>query len=278
MTTYAAVRCENFTRFQALAAQTRHGRGIDVSARSRAVRSGPRGLAASCLPGSRELEFVPVGDESDRTDLVAAYRHRKKEAGASERKGAAFAMHLLAIVSPEWVRSPEQARKLTRVAHQWAEQSFGKGSVFAVRYDVNERGKGVVDLYVAPVRKQKIGRYKKERIMLAPSAARGDLAEQMGRKRSQQYTALQDSWAEFCAAHLDSEIQRGNPKADTGKGHLSPEEYGLQKDIARERKRANQAIEAAGRQERVADEADESRLELIAENDRLAQQNREGRG
>ncbi len=274
MITYAAVRCSNFTRFQALAAQTRHGRGIDVSARSRAVRGGPRGLAASCLPGAEKLEFVPVGDDSDRTDLVAAYRHRKKEAGASERKSAAFAMHLLAIISPEWVHSPERVRKLTKAAHQWAEQSFGKGSVFAVRYDVNERGKGVVDLYVAPVRKQKIGRYKKERIMLAPSAARGDLAEQMGRKRSQQYTALQDSWAKFCATHLDPKIQRGNPKALTGKGHMTPEEFGLQKDIARERKRADQAIEAAGRQERVADEADESRLELIAENDRLRQQNK----
>src|SRR5690606_31059828 len=101
----------------------------------------------------------------------------------------------------------------------WAEQAFGKDSVYHARMDFDEKGGGVIDVFVAPVRID--GRSKKPRI--SRHKALKEIQERRGRRMS--YMALQDDWAEWCQLHLDPQILRGRPKVETRAEHLSVEEY-----------------------------------------------------
>ena len=49
-----------------------------------------------------------------------------------------------------------------------------------------------------------------------------------------EYSALQTSWAAWCATHLDAKIERGLRRDLTAREHLSPETYGAVMDKARE--------------------------------------------
>ena len=49
------------------------------------------------------------------------------------------------------------------------------------------------------------------------------------------YSALQDSWHEYARRRLSPDIERGLPKAETGREHLSPEDYGVALRLEAER-------------------------------------------
>ena len=230
---FAAVKNQRIKRFTDLAAMTRHARGQDETCKNRMVRTGPRAVAWSSLTGKTVL--TDVGEESPETDLVASFRHHKEAQQAQERPGCAFALHLLAVVSPEWLdeipeeKSARQAM-FVKAAIDWANASLGDGSVFAARLDLNEKGDSVVDLFAAPVREQTFsnGKASRTKRMTAPSQALDELAKQWGRKKS--YSALQDSWSAYARKHLDMRLQRGKPKSTRGADQLSPEQYGAKKD------------------------------------------------
>ena len=69
-------------------------------------------------------------------------------------------MQALCVVSPEWVqqagdlhdRANPRYIALFDQAKAWAESWAGKGAVFGVRLDLDEKGGAVVDLMIAPVR------------------------------------------------------------------------------------------------------------------------------
>ena len=256
---FAAVRVRRISRIQDLAAMTNHARGLDENCRLRMVKPGPRALAWSLATGDRILRPVEVGDESPATDLVAAFRKHKKEQGASEHKGRAFALHMLVVVSPEWIdeagtpkAKKDREVKLTKEAVKWANETLGPDAVFGARYDVNELGQGVVDLFVSPVRDQQIGRGRKWRRKIAPNQALRQLGEKYGRKYS--FSAVQDSWAEHAQATLDPRLQRGKEKQTFGPDRLTPEAHGAKANEAK----AIAAAEKAAERERQA-EADAAR-------------------
>ena len=72
-------------------------------------------------------------------------------------------MQALCVVSPEWVqqagdlhdRDNPRNIALFEQAKAWAESWAGKGAVFGVRLDLDEKGGAVVDLMIAPVRESR---------------------------------------------------------------------------------------------------------------------------
>ena len=138
---FAEVRCEIIKRMADPAAMTNHARGLDETSRGCTVRKGPRVFAWSNV--TDKFRQVPVGDDSPATDLVAAYRKHKENHQAGEGAKSSFALHLIAVASPEWLDedpklTDKRRRALIVEATKWANKALGPGTVFAARYDVNE--------------------------------------------------------------------------------------------------------------------------------------------
>ena len=233
-----AIRCEPIRSIQYLTSQQQHGRGIGKMAEDRVTNPKlPRAYSWTSL--TAKPATIQVQDKSDHSALVKALKKRIADAGATPRKNASIGLHLLATVSDAWLEEGKnvanQKGRLFHEARQWADLTFGKGSLFGARIDLNEKGRSTVDLFVCPVRTQKIGRGRKEKLMVAPSAALAGVAVSQGRHPAQSYAALQDSWAEHCAKRLDSRIKRGKSKIETGLVNLSPEDYGKEKDKRRDK-------------------------------------------
>ena len=135
------------------------GRGGIASAEP---RQAPRSRCPEpCRPRARSIAWSKA--ESGALDYVEAFKAHKRETGAGERKGADLAIEFKAVVSPDWLaeggadpRDPSNPRvqQLVAEARAWAESWGGKGAVWAVRYDTDEKGAGVVDLFMSPVRDQ----------------------------------------------------------------------------------------------------------------------------
>lgn len=139
---------------------------------------------------------------SDR-DYLAAFKAHKAELGAGERKNAPIAMQALCVVSPEWVqqagdlhdRANPRNVALFEQAKAWAESWAGKGAVFGVRLDLDEKGGAVVDLMIAPVRDSR------GKPIISTQKPLNELKAATGERN--EYAALQTSWAEWCQEHLD---------------------------------------------------------------------------
>ena len=219
----AAIRVNKLTSIAQLRGQSLHAQRHDETGKMR-VREDAEpgaGLAWSKLDGN------------DR-DYLAAFKVHKSETGAGERKGAPLALQAICVVSPEWVEKagdlhdPDNPhnRQLFNQAKAWAESWAGDGAVFASRLDLDERGGAVVDLMISPVRESR------GKPVISTNKAMRELKEQTGERN--EYSALQTSWADWCAEHLDSEIVRGTRKEITQRQHMTPETYGAALDKARE--------------------------------------------
>ena len=99
---------------------------------------------------------------------------------------------------------------LHKESKAWADTALG--GCFATRYDIDEHGSGVVDVFCAPTRE-----YRGKVRLMANSALRA-LQKREGERTS--YAALQSSWARHCQQHLDPAFQRGDPKSETGHEHI----------------------------------------------------------
>ena len=145
-----------------IASAESHAKRLDPVAKSRVVRDTPP------IAWSKAME-LPSFLGGGPLDYVAAFGAHKRLTKAEERKGSALAMEFKAVVSPDWLaeagdpRDPANPRvqQLVTEAKAWAENWGGAGAVWAVRYDTDEKGAGVVDLFMSPVRQQhhKIGKY-----------------------------------------------------------------------------------------------------------------------
>lgn len=167
-------------------------------------------------------------------DYLAAFKAHKAELGAGERKNAPIAMQALCVVSPEWVqqagdlhdRANPRNIALFEQAKAWAESWAGKGAVFGVRLDLDEKGGAVVDLMIAPVRDSR------DKPIISTQKPLTELKGATGERN--EYAALQTSWSGWCREHLDENIERGLRRDLTAREHLSPETYGAVMDKARE--------------------------------------------
>lgn len=157
----------------------------------------------------------------DPLAVVEAFKARKRDTGASERKGAALAVHMLLGVSPEWiaaagdVHDPANPRNVALFdsAKRFMEEKFGEGSVIHVRLDVDEAGSGIVDVIAVPVSSYELRGKTKTHTL-----ANAGIERAFGRGRN--YRRLQDQWAEHCQRTLDREIKRGRSIEETGRQHV----------------------------------------------------------
>jgi len=218
----AAIRVNKIKTIAQLRGLTHHAERTDEVGRAR-VREGA--VAGEALAWSKA--------EGDR-DYLAAFKAHKAELGAGERKNAPIAMQALCVVSPEWVqqagdlhdRANPRNIALFDQAKAWAESWAGKGAVFGVRLDLDEKGGAVVDLMIAPVRDSR------GKPIISTQKPLNELKAATGERN--EYSALQTSWAAWCATNLDAKIERGLRRELTAREHLSPETYGAVMDKARE--------------------------------------------
>lgn len=218
----AAIRVNKIKTIAQLRGLTHHAERTDEVGRAR-VREGA--VAGEALAWSKA--------EGDR-DYLAAFKAHKAELGAGERKNAPIAMQALCVVSPEWVqqagdlhdRANPRNIALFDQAKAWAESWAGEGAVFGVRLDLDEKGGAVVDLMIAPVRDSR------GKPIISTQKPLNELKAATGERN--EYSALQTSWAAWCATNLDAKIERGLRRELTAREHLSPETYGAVMDKARE--------------------------------------------
>lgn len=203
------------------------------------------------------------GLEGGGADYAAAYKAHKKAMGiTTERKGAAIGQHLLVGVSPEWLAETgdprdwtnPRVRALIEEATEWAESWMGQGAVWAVRYDTDEKGAGIVDILASPIRTahHKSGKSKPA---ISVRKANAELAEKWGRPNA--FQAMQDSWSAHAQRNLDKRLLRGVPKAETKREHLSPEDYADQLEATPE------VQDARAEAERIKAEARERANKII---------------
>ena len=201
---FSAVRCKRINNIQGLSSAGQHARRLD--------KSSPKRVDASRTHLTlTESTYLP----DDSRNVLGAFKEFKDATGTKEQKGASMALHLLLVVSPEWIdasgdrHDPNNPRNLMMFdqAKQWAEKEFGEGSVICSRMDMDEKGAGVVDVFVCPtaVVHQK-GREPKKVI----STRKALLALQKREKRSKCYRAMQDSFARHCQQNMTPISKGGN--------------------------------------------------------------------
>ena len=223
------------------------------------------------------------GLEDGGADYGKAYREHKKQMGVkTERKGAALGVHTLVGVSPEWLgetgdpRDLENPRvqQLIAEARSWAESWMGEGAVWAVRYDTDEAGSGVVDILASPVRetKHKSGSSKPS---ISVRKANAELAEKHGVKSG--WEAQQSDWAIWAQENMDNRLQRGKPKAETGRKHIPADLFRemAQNTTAEALRGAEGAVQAE--LERRWAKHEEARSEAISEAEERAWERIKGR-
>lgn len=193
-------------------------------------------------------------------DYVEAFKAHKREMGASERKGADIGTEFKAIVSPDWLaeigdprdENNPRVQQLVAEATAWAESWAGAGAVWGWRYDTDEKGAGVVDLFMSPVREQRHKNGSSKAVISCRKAKEELLATERALDPAIRTSgaAMQSSWARWCQQTLDPRIERGQPKAETGRDHVHADVYAKTAEEAR--RAAVEAVEAE-KQEMLAE-------------------------
>ena len=215
------------------------GRGSIAAAESHAKRLDPVAQSRVVI----ESDPVAWSKAGGPLDYVEAFKAHKRETGAGERRSAGLAIEFKAVVSPDWLaegganpRDPEnpRVRQLVAEARIWAESWGGKGAVWAVRYDTDEKGAGVVDVFMSPVREQ-AHKSGKARAVISCRKAKAELLEAeraLDPDLKTSGAAMQSSWARWCGQRLDARIERGQSRELTGRDHVHAEVYAREADRA----------------------------------------------
>lgn len=212
-----------------------------------------------------------TGLKGGGADYVDAFREHKRQMGVkSERKNAALAQHLLVGVSPEWLAAAgdpkdlknQRVQELIEQAQEWVESWMGEGAVWAVRYDTDEKGSGVVDILASPVRENRAGRGQ-PKPQISVNKALKELQDSVpGAANS--YEAMQTAWAAWAQTKLDPALKRGMSKEITQIEHLKPETFKELSEARQSLSEARRGIEEA-KIEVTALRAERERLEALTE-------------
>jgi len=243
---FAAVRVQTIKSINTLKTIEAHGMRLDEASRTR-------------CDISRKEDSLTYSIADDPLAVVDAYKKRKSDTNAREYKNAALGIHALCVVSPEWIQEagdmhdPKNPRNtaLFEAAQAWGNKTFGAGSVVSARLDLDEAGGGVVDLVIIPVHEVRQRGKVKNQVSV-------NKAYEKAFGGGRVYKKMQDSWADYCQQHLDPNIQRGKPKAETQRQHVHA-------DILRP------ALREAAEKNQKADE----RLKLASKRAAIARRNAE---
>lgn len=145
---------------------------------------------------------------------LAAFEAYRATTGARQRKGAPLALRLSCGASKglgraegtRTNRSAQLPRPLPEQASEWAESWAGPGAVFFAGTSGKDGDRA--DLLVAPIRDSR------GKAVISTQKALTELVRQT--RETTEYSALQTSWASWCAAHIDPSIQRGTRRREVG--------------------------------------------------------------
>ena len=222
-----------------LGAQGRHARGLGALS---IERRREKDLTERCVTIDDQGQFKVHGVGSISLDVSADFDKHLAATGASCRKGAAIATHMIVGVTADWVKETgdpydqnnPRVRALLMESRAWAEENLG--GVFHCRYDIDENACAIVDVMAAPVRAHK----KTGKLWVSTGKALAELADRYGQPESMSYRAVQDSWTEHAKKTLDPTMKRGEYVEESGRDHLSVDEY-------KRKQEAEKAVEAEKR-------------------------------
>lgn len=186
-----------------LTAAEKHGKRLDTTSQARAISHDP-----------------PV--TSTGLELRQLYKQHVSDAFVHKSKN--LAKHII-VQFPKDLVDGEDAEYMLRHARQIVEGIFGDQAIFADRVDRDEKGRHIVDVFVAP----KYIKTTKHTSRLAVTLTRHEeeLAEKHGRKNSPygRGRAAQDELFEYFRDVMKlPDVQRGNPKTNPGPDWLHAEE------------------------------------------------------
>ncbi len=255
---FTAVRISPIKNLVELARARAHGRRTDEAS---AKRVDP-------LRTSLNRYFSPYAD--DPTDIVSGYHKLLEEQNATPYGRAAICMHVMAIVSTEWIEEtgdlhdPDNIRNklLFDTAIGWVISTFGEASLIAARQDFDEAGGGVVDLFVCPIFATRLNAHTSRNVISINKALSGIVGDEIDRCS---YSAAQTSWHAYAATHMDSQLARGRRKSETHRVHVHADIF---------RPAAQAAVEAAREEAQKAFdvEYDDHVTQLLREKQQLANQ------
>ncbi|MDN7351319.1 hypothetical protein [Acetobacter senegalensis] len=164
MKALVAVRVQQIKSMATIRMAEAHGKREDEVSEKRVEKS----RTFLNLVASRYSPAAPL-------ELEIAYKAFKEATGASEGKGAAIMAHMIVVISPDVLaetgdpRDPNnpKVQALFEQAQAWARSEFGEESLIAARLDVDEKGAGVVDLFVCPTAMQSGGRGRKPKLTIS---------------------------------------------------------------------------------------------------------------
>lgn len=228
---------------RAVSLKSLNGNGQSIQgAENHAKRLDPTSQKRSIHPENKPIAWSKAGDGKE-LNYVEAFKAHKKEFSAGERKNSALAMEFKIVVSPEWLQeigdpldpNNPRVKALFENAKEWAESWGGQGSVWGLRYDTDEAGSGVVDVFMSPIREQKHKNGKTKQVVSCRKAREALLEQEKALDASLKTSggAMQSSWARWCQERLDPRIERGERKEITGKDHLHADVF---KEIAEKAK------------------------------------------
>jgi len=214
---FSAVRCMNIKSYQQLVSLQQHAKRLDENSKKR-------------------VDFNRTKDNlyysqycEDATNLTQCHKNFKKFTGAVERKNSSLGLHFLAVISPEFIsemgdiHDPKNPRnvEIFNKSQEWIKQEFGEESLISARLDLDEKGCGVVDLFVVPTKEIKTKHTCKKTI--STRSALKDIQHKYNRKKS--FEALQDSFSLFCKNNIDERINRGISKEISQREHVHADIY-----------------------------------------------------
>lgn len=226
---YAYTRAKKIMSEQYLVAQGKHARRED--------RTGAAQVRAGAVPGT-SLGWSTLDSPVPEPRLAHDSRYDAAlraflEARRGWRRGRRpLGLHLEVNISPVWIEEGGNLHDPTnpRVrAHwdtvvAWIAKTFGD-ALFALRIDLDETGGGVADAFLAPLRR--LGHKSQSqtpsaagRLWISVNRAMEEITGRFGHRKSENWGAINTSWAFHAKEHLDSRLHRGDPKRLTARRHV----------------------------------------------------------
>ena len=234
----------------------KHGKRLDQSSKSRAIYKDAPPLTT--------------------TGLNLRERFQEHVDGVFIPKAKAKAMHVI-VQLPKDLVDGENAGHMLKHARAFVEGVFGKESIFGDRVDRDEKGRHVVDLFVAPIYIKKTKHTEKRAVSMSRDLKA--LATKYGRKTNVYETgrALQDALFDYLRNEMGLiGVQRGSSKLVPGPDwksaeqlrddELKEQEAIIEIDRVQAEKAGDEAraMLAAARTEQAATAADRIRQEKAA--------------
>ncbi len=200
----------------------KHGKRLDTTSKARAITNDPPLTTAGL-------------------NLKALYLAHSE--GVFRHKARAKAMHVI-IQFPKDLVDGEDADYMLMHARKFVESVFGDQAIFADRVDRDEKGRHIVDIFIAPKYIKKT--LHTTQLAITVSKHQKDLAEKYGRKTTPRGTghAMQDAVFEYFRDVMGLEgVQRGDPKVIAGPDWKSAEQLrdaelqGMKTELEKERRK-----------------------------------------